>query len=711
MQLRPYQKDAVDAVFKEWEQKNSTLLILPTGCHALGEKLLMADETVKKVEDINMHDLLMGIDKTPREVLYIHKGVDDMYKIMSSDGSNFNVTGEHKLTVIQSDLHLDNATLNLNQNDLQDIEVRELVNKQCIGKLNYYLVKITEARNNYIRVYLTKFSIKPIGRAAYIGFTVDKDNRYLLSNKIITHNCGKTVIFSQIVKELNDANKKVLILAHRGELLEQTQDKLSKFGILSVLEKAEFHADIENDNIIVASIQSISRDNRLLNYPKDYFDAIIIDEAHHAVSDTYMKVINYFSTAKLLGVTATPNRSDVRSVSDIFESVAYTYNIRDAIDEHWLSPICIQRIPIEIDLSEVRVSCGDYVPSDLENVLHPYLVEIANKLKDIAADRKTLIFTPTIAIGEEFTEILNNAGFRAACVSGKSKDRDEIKQKLHNGELNVVCNSMLWVEGFDEPSVDCIINLRATKSTSLYTQIIGRGLRLSPQTAKENLLVLDFLWHSGRKGYDILSPVNLFIDSNKASYAEKILNKCECEDLFELEKQADAAKLLAENLKNASKKFFMGIEIKELKNPNLSYSYNYSQLDSVSIMNDEAVKFYTGKDVFKWYPYHKWEIEPLTSKQAEMLSSNGFDLKKIPYKGMASKLIDTVFKHKETNRCSFKQYKFLTKRGFRNVDKWSKSDAAKMMDIISKNNWRLPYKIKTSTYIPDSLRTLSQKSH
>ncbi len=517
---------------------------------------------------------------------------------------------------------------------------------------------------------------------------------------------GKTIVFAEVVKRLNTLNKKILILAHRAELLEQTQNKLTLFGIDSVLEKAENHADIGNDNIIVASIQSISKDNRLINYPHDYFDVIIIDEAHHCASNTYLKVINYFDTAKLLGVTATPNRSDVRNISDIFETVAFSYNTRQAIDDGYLSPILIRRIPITIDLSNVRTSCGDFLSSDLENTLMPYLSKIADELKEKAGDRKTIIFTPTIAIGEQMADLLNEKGFNSCCVSSKNtkEERTNIINKFHTGELNVVTNSMLWTEGFDEPSVDCIINLRATKSESLYRQILGRGLRLSPETNKENLLVLDFLWHSGRKGYDVLSPVNLFIDESRIPYANDILKDNEEISIEELQNKSNASFLLAENLKKAANKTFLGTKFKEIENPNLRYIYNNNnELDSICVRNDEAIEFYTRENPFYYVPYGQWELTRCTEKQINFLKQLGVNPKNVPYKGLAVKIINTFFRNKDKT-CSYKQYKILKKKGFKNILKWDKNEVSEMIDIISTNNWKLPYNIHPTTYIPKSLK-------
>lgn len=542
---------------------------------------------------------------------------------------------------------------------------------------------------------------------------------------ILPTGCGKTVVFSEVVRQLYEAGKKILMLAHRGELLEQTQDKFLKFGVESVLEKAESKANPETDRVVVASIQSISRDDRLGRFPRNFFDVIIIDECHHAASDSYVKVIEYFNTAKLLGVTATPNRSDVRNISDIFETVAYTYDIRTAIDEGYLSPIKIRRIPIKIDISDVRTSCGDFMSGDLGNAIEPYLEDIAQSLSDKAANRKTLIFTPTIAIGEEFAELLNQYGFNASCVSSNNSpaERKDIASKLNSGELNVVTNAMLWTEGFDEPSIDCIINLRATKSESLYRQIIGRGLRLSPETNKNDLLVLDFLWHSGKGGYNILSPIQLFVDESRLGLAEEIINEGEEEDLLTLGDKVDARAALIRQMKEAEekakaeklekerlarqkemekrKKFFFGKEIKNIPDtPTIKYNFDsYNSLDSI-VLSDEVTRFYTGVKSYEYIPLRKWESEAITEKQKEALKKYGFDISVIKYRGLAAALMTAAIRHFSRHRCTYKQYAFLTKRGFTDVQKWSMKDASEMMDLISRNGWKVPNYIHVKTYKP-----------
>ena len=523
---------------------------------------------------------------------------------------------------------------------------------------------------------------------------------------------GKTILFSTIAKRLVDENKKVLILAHRGDLLEQAQDKLYKsVGLESSLEKAENHATLDA-NVVVASVQTLSRENRLLQYPKNHFGAIIIDEAHHAVNDTYTRILDYFEDVKLLGVTATPSRSDLRSISDIFETTAFCYDVDSAIQDGWLSNIAVQRCNLEIDISDVDCVAGDYQAGALETALEPYLEQIADRMVNNASDRKTLVFTPTIALGEHFADMLCEKGLNAACISSKNTpdEREWVKAALANGEYKAVTNSMLWCEGFDEPSIDCIVNLRATKSVGLYRQIMGRGLRLYP--GKENLLVLDFLWHSSRKGYDILSPIDLFVDNADIPFAEELLKDERVYEIGELAGLAldariakmDAAASLAKRLREAQIRHFGSREFKELrKNDDVIYIYDddTDDLDTISIKNDPVLKFYFGSHRWDWSPSNYWQLDAITDKQRELLQNIGVNLRNVQFKGQASEIINTYLKRKDDGLCSYKQSNVLRKRGFVDTEMWSFASASEMMTRIADNHWRIPYGIVPARYKPD----------
>ena len=163
---------------------------------------------------------------------------------------------------------------------------------------------------------------------------------------------GKTVVFAKVVEIKTGEGKRVLILAHRNELLEQANDKLKETcGLDAVLEKAEFTTVGLDEPVTVGSVQTLHRESRLSKFPKDYFDIIIVDEAHHVMSETYQKILNYFDKALVLGVTATPDRADHKNLGQFFESLAFEYPIRQAIQEGYLSPIRAQMIPLELDIT------------------------------------------------------------------------------------------------------------------------------------------------------------------------------------------------------------------------------------------------------------------------------------------------------------------------------------------------------------------------
>ena len=222
----------------------------------------------------------------------------------------------------------------------------------------------------------------------------------------------------------------------------------------------------------------MQRPKRLAQFSDSYFDVIIIDEAHHCISDGYQKVLQHFPQAKVLGVTATPDRGDMRNLGEYFDSLAYEYTLPKAIREGYLSPIKAMTIPLQLDLSGVSIQSGDFKVGDLATALDPYLYQIADEMEKYCKDRKTVVFLPLVKTSQKFKEILNEKGFRAAEVNGESRDRAEVLESFDRGVYNILCNSMLLTEGWDCPSVDCVIVLRPTKVRSLYSQMVGRGTRL-----------------------------------------------------------------------------------------------------------------------------------------------------------------------------------------------------------------------------------------
>lgn len=357
---------------------------------------------------------------------------------------------------------------------------------------------------------------------------------------VLPTGCGKTIVFAKVAEECVKGGSRVLILAHRGELLDQAADKIGKStGLGCATEKAEQTCLGSWFRIVVGSVQSMMREKRLNQFPNDYFNTIIIDEAHHCISDSYQKVLRHFPDAEVLGVTATPDRGDMQNLGTVFESLAYEYTLPKAIKEGYLSPIKAVTIPLKIDMSAVGVQAGDFKSGDIATALDPYLESIAEEMEKYCSNKKTVVFLPLVKTSQKFRDILNNHGFKAAEVNGDSKDRAEILEAFDKDQYNVLCNSMLLTEGWDCPSVDCIVVLRPTKVRSLYCQMVGRGTRLSPETNKDHLLLLDFLWHTER--HELCHPASLICES--AEVAQKMTENMEKDagcviDIEEAEKTA-----------------------------------------------------------------------------------------------------------------------------------------------------------------------------
>lgn len=253
---------------------------------------------------------------------------------------------------------------------------------------------------------------------------------------------GKTVCFSQVVSDQISDGSRALIIAHRGELLEQAADKLRiNNGVDSALEKAESSSLNSMFPVTIASVQSLSQINRLNKFPKDYFKTIVVDEAHHAMSDSYQRVLQHFDTAKVLGVTATPSRNDQRNLGQFFECKAYEYTMRQAIKDGYLCPVKAQMIPLEVNISNVGLSNGDYAAGEIGDALEPYLNQIVLEMLNYCKGRKTVVFLPLVKTSQKFCELLNLHGFRAAEVNGKSIERKEILEDFEKGEYDVLCNS------------------------------------------------------------------------------------------------------------------------------------------------------------------------------------------------------------------------------------------------------------------------------
>lgn len=490
---------------------------------------------------------------------------------------------------------------------------------------------------------------------------------------------GKTVVFSSVIEAEVREGKRVLVLAHRGELLEQAADKLNKVtGLKCATEKADLTSLNSFYRVVVGSVQSLQQEKRLKKFEPNHFDTIIIDEAHHCISEGYQRVLNYFADACVLGVTATPDRGDMRNLGSYFESLAYEYTLPKAIKSGYLSPIKALTLPIQLDLSQVAQQAGDFKTKDLGTALDPYLESIAREMQQHCLNRKTVVFLPLVKTSQKFRDILNQHGFRAAEVNGESKERKEILEDFENNKYNVLCNSMLLTEGWDCPSVDTIVVLRPTKVRSLYSQMVGRGTRLFD--GKTELLLLDFLWHTER--HELCHPAHLIAESDDVAkqMTKNIEEAGGMVDLEVAEQEAETDVISQREEALAKKLAEMKRRKKKLVDP-LQFE--------MSIQSE---------DLTNYKPSFGWEGDSPSPKQLKSLEKLGILPDEIENAGKASKLLDRLDKRKQEGLTTPKQIRFLEQRGFEHVGTWQFENAKKLIDRIAANGWRTPHGIDPKIY-------------
>lgn len=521
--------------------------------------------------------------------------------------------------------------------------------------------------------------LRPYQREAEAAILGEWDAGVLRTLLVLPTGCGKTIVFSKVIEDRVRAGDRVLVLAHRGELLEQAADKLAQAtGLRCATEKAEESCLGSWYRVVVGSVQSLMRDKRLSRFAHDYFQTIVVDEAHHVLSDGYQRVLNHFCDARVLGVTATPDRGDMRNLGQCFQSLAYEYSLPKAIRDGFLSPIKALTIPLKLDLTGVGVQSGDFKAGDLGTALDPYLEQIADEMERYCFDRKTVVFLPLVKTSQKFRDILNRHGFQAAEVNGTSDDRAQILRDFDAGKYNVLCNSMLLTEGWDCPSVDCIVLLRPTKVRSLYSQMVGRGTRLF--RGKDHLLLLDFLWHTER--HELCHPANLICENEDV--ARKMTENIEAAgcpvDIEEAEQKASEDVVAQREEALAKQLHEMRRRKQRLVDP-LQFE-----------MSIQA------QDLTGYVPAFGWEMGPPSDAQKNALEKFGILPDQIENAGKAKLLLDRLSTRREAGLTTPKQIRLLERRGFQHVGTWSFDHARHLIDRIAANGWKIPASVDPTTY-------------
>lgn len=339
---------------------------------------------------------------------------------------------------------------------------------------------------------------------------------------VLPTGAGKTTVFSQLpyLLEAMGLPEKLLVVAHRTELLEQAIQTLTRYnpGKIIALEQASDQATPDAD-IIVASIDTLmARDSRRLrNLPLDQIGALVIDEAHRSAALTYRKLINQFSEQSpglILGVTATPKRGDRVGLDNVFAEIVYHRHLEDLIESGHICPITGWQIHTETVLEGVHVRCGDFVVGELANRVNTPSRNalVAQTYAKTIAGHPALVFCANIKHAEDMAETFRTAGFACEAVHGKlsPEDRNQRIAAFRERKLTVLTNVQILTEGFDEPSIRGIFVARPTRSHLFYMQMVGRGFRPDPESGKPGLHVFDFTDGLGQHARHLVGLPTLF---------------------------------------------------------------------------------------------------------------------------------------------------------------------------------------------------------
>ncbi len=346
---------------------------------------------------------------------------------------------------------------------------------------------------------------------------------------------GKTVLFAEISRL---AKGPVLVLAHRQELVEQAREKIAAWCndvvAVEMAGRREFtrpdlsRTDGSRPKITVASIQTLQK--RLHDVPRSAFRIVIVDEAHHATSESYRAVLDHFD-AHLLGVTATPDRSDRVPLGEVFGDVAFAYDIRSAIEDGWLCPIRSFLVQTQADFSGVRKVAGELATRDVEDVLNQelHLAEIAQPILRERGNRPAIVFAASVAHARSLARVMNEIAGHPLCAAALDGTtafdaRAPVIEDFRRGRIKVLVNCALFTEGFDVPDIALVAIARPVLSRSFYAQMVGRGTRLAPD--KENLLVLDFVptncRHSLAQAVDIFGHTDPEVQERARRIAKEV---------------------------------------------------------------------------------------------------------------------------------------------------------------------------------------------
>lgn len=533
------------------------------------------------------------------------------------------------------------------------------------------------------------------------------DHLYITDDFIVTHN---TVIFAHLAQR---EAKRVMILAHREELIFQAADKVASVtGTRPDIEMADQKADVAGlhgrSQVVVSSIQTqvsgMGGHGRMTRFTPDDFSLVIVDEAHHATASTYRRVLAHYARnekLRTLGVTATPDRADEAALGQVFQHVAFEFDVRYGITQGWLVPVEQTCVHVHgLDLSSVRTTAGDLNGADLARVLEAETAvhEIAAPTIDIARDRKTLVFCASLAHAEKMAEVLNR--HRSGCarwVSGATPkdERRGLFADYAARRFQFLINVGVATEGFDDPGIECVVMARPTKSRSLYAQMIGRGTRALPgvvdtagdtaearrqaigASLKPSVEIVDFSGNAGR--HKLISTADILGGTYSDEIVEAVKERAQqaggrpVDTMQALEEAEAEAKALREKQQRERE-----AQAEAARRANLKPVAKYvrSSIDPFNVLDIEPARergWDTGKQI--------------TPKMLKVLKAAGIEPRDLTY-GQAGQLVAEITARWRNGQASFKQAAILKRFGCpTNV---TFAEASKTIDAIKAAGWKRP---------------------
>jgi superfamily II DNA or RNA helicase len=449
---------------------------------------------------------------------------------------------------------------------------------------------------------------------------------------------GKTFIAALTSARANSGGR-ILFLANRNELCAQPFDVFSEqLGFRPALEKAESFAPLDAQ-VVIASVQTLSRKSRLERFPSDHFKWIFADECHMSLAESWKRIFAHFPDAKRCGITATPFRTDNKSLTDLFEVEAYRKGIFDLVDEGFLvNPDHVDRLETAISLAQVRVKRTteglDYDVNDAASAIEPYFKEIAQEIATKHSAKRILAFLPLVATSQKFVAACRAAGINAVHVDGQDMLRDQKLEAFRRGDIQLLSNSNLLHTGVDIPACDTTLNLRPTRSKVLYQQIVGRSTRTEPGvidgistvqgrlqaiagSSKPRAYILDPLWLSN--DHDLVTPASLIAETEEeAADMRQAASRSYSLRALHSKVQRDREEAIRRRLEAAAR----------FREGKISAEYFAAAAHDHALFNYRAV--------------YKWETAPPTNFSRLLLDKAGIDPETVSGEGHARAIMRAV---------------------------------------------------------------------